>query len=300
MRKAAAAETQCRQDQQQRRQEIEQHLTLPRDLVADVQENALARALLLVAHIVAGRGDEQDQPRERSECAGEHPRREESAAVPRVERAADRHEDDRHGEVLDRPRAEQPHEEHGEYRPHTAFAFAVCQSSESDVVRQETEQSERRRPEIDRRAAFPHGHLAKMRDAEPCEDKRGGEQSGTLMDGNAPPRMHGEQHDEQEEYERVRDVKGNLARQQERVEEKEGDHAPAVLAVVPQERVEHIGKCSDVNARVPDHRIVVVVTVQRHKVVERKHQREDQHGDQHRLYAITVHIPLLNAQAREN
>ena len=66
-----------------------------------MQEDSLARTLLIVSDVVAGRGDEQDQPRERTKRAGEHPRREESVPFPRIQNRTERDKDDGHGEVFD-------------------------------------------------------------------------------------------------------------------------------------------------------------------------------------------------------
>jgi len=130
---------------------------------------------------------------------------------------------------------------------------------------------------------------------EPREDKGGGKDAGCFPEVDAAPCVHGDQNDEQEKDKGVCNIKEGLARKQERVEEKECDHTTAVYVIMPQEGLEYIGKCRNVYARMPDHRVVVVVAVQGHKGVECKHQGEDQECSQCGLYVISIHIRLLNA-----
>ena len=139
-----------------------------------------------------------------------------------------------------------------------------------------------------------------MRDAEPCERKGGSKQPRRLPKGRAAPRVHREEHDEQQEYERVCSIERHLAGEQQRVEEKEGHHAPAVLVVVMQERVDHIGERRDMYPRVPDHRVIIVVAVQRHKIIEREHQGENEERREHRPHCISIHAILsLGEYARK-
>ena len=262
-----------------------------------MQEDSLARALLIVAHIVAGGGDKSDESHERTERARCHPRRQKGIVPPCVERRAAGHHDHRHREIFNRPAAEDPKQEHGEHSPRAAQTMPLAQLPQADVVRQETEQPEHGRPEVDRRAAFPYRHLGEMRDAEPCEHKGGSKKPRRLPKGRAAPRVHREEHDEQQEYERVCSIERHLAGEQQRVEEKEGHHASAVLVVVMQERVNHIGERRDMYPRVPDHRVIIIIAMQRHKVIKRIHQQEDARCRDYRLQDLSFCHELLPPNA---
>ena len=98
--------------------------------------------------------------------------------------------------------------------------------------------------------------------------------------------MHRHEYDEREEHEGVRRIEGGLSQPEEEIQTDDRHHAPPVQEVVLHGGGEHIGECSDANICSPDHRIVVVIAVDGHKVIERKHKGEDCPCGKHGLYDV--------------
>ena len=114
-----------------------------------------------------------------------------------------------------------------------------------------------------------------MRQTKPEEECRCSKQLRRLPKGVRTLCVdHGKQN-ECEEHERVCDVKRRFPQPEEEVETEDGHHPSAVQEIVIPCRGKDIGKRGDRYARLPDHQIVVVVAVERHPVVECKHERKN-------------------------
>ena len=119
------------------RDEVEDHFTISRELVPDVDEKAFVVFLLAVSRPVARRGKEQEESDEHADGSAHHPCGELSFS-PGVPYGAPRQEHGCHGEVFHGPAAEDAREEHGQGHASAPMQFP-CRPQ---VIGQEEEEHE--------------------------------------------------------------------------------------------------------------------------------------------------------------
>ena len=151
------------------------------------------------------------------------------------------------------------------------------------IVRHEKEGDDHPRPQVDGSAAFPNSHLAKMRKRKPGKNPHGSKNARLLPEAFIAPRMDRQQYDEHKKHQGVGNVEDPFAQKEKDVEKEECCHAPAMQQVMTLQRFHDVRKGSDVPPRLPDHRIVIIVAMQRHEMIERIHQRKDSRRHKNRL-----------------
>ena len=128
-----------------------------------------------------------------------------------------------------------------------------------------------------------------MRQGEPEEERRRCKAIRGVPESKGAARVHGHEYDEREEHQRVCDVKRRLPEPEEELQAEHRDRAPAVEEVMLHAGGAYVGERGEVCARFPHHRIVVVVAVDGHQVVQRQHEQKDRARDQSRTKRICVH-----------
>ena len=272
-----------RGDQQQDDgQEIKYHLTVSCKLVADVDENSLAASLRVVAHEIAGRRHEQHESCECAESPRRHPKGQ-VALAPRPPRKSRRQYEHRNGKVFHRPTRQDAKRKHRRDEPMLFGCLPLIHCFAMKIVRHEKEGDDHPRPQVDGSAAFPNSHLAKMWEREPGKNPHGSKNARLLPEASIAPRMDCQQYDEHKEHQGVGNVEDPFAQKEKDVEKEECCHASAMQQVMTLQRFHDVRKRSDVPPRLPDHRIVIVVAMQRHEMIERIHQRKDSRRHKNRL-----------------
>ena len=219
------------------RDEVEDHFPVSRKLVSNVNEEAFVVFLLAVSRPVARRGKEQEESDEHADGSAHHPCGELSFS-PGIPYGAPREEHGGNGEVFHGPAAEDASKKHGQGHARAPVKF----SRRPQVVRQQEEEHEEARPEVDRGSAFPYGHFAEVGQGEPHKERRQRQNARLGGEFRIPYGMEIEEDEHSREDRRVGDIEGKFPDPQEEIEEEDRHHPSPVGHVVILQRLEEIRK----------------------------------------------------------
>ena len=101
--------------------------------------------------------------------------------------------------------------------------------------------------------------------------------------------MHRHEYDKCEEHQRVCNVKRRFSEPEEELQAEDRHRAPPVEQIVLYAGGRDIRERGEVCPRFPHHRVVIVIAVDGHKVIQRKHEQKDCTCDQSRAQQIFAH-----------
>ena len=130
-----------------------------------------------------------------------------------------------------------------------------------------------------------------MGQGEPHEERRQSQDPRLSGELRVSRGVEIEEDEHAREDRRIGDIEGKLPDPQEKVEEEDRHHPPAVGHVVISQRLEHIAKRRDMLRRSPDHGIVVVVPMERHEPVQREHEEKDRRQNEDDPARMVSHVP---------
>ena len=149
------------------------------------------------------------------------------------------------------------------------------------IVRHEKEGDKNRRPKVNRRPALPHSYFSKMRKREPGENPHDSEESRLPPESPIASGMNHKQHNKGKKHQRIGKIEEPLPAPQEQIEAEYCHHTSTVKEVVTPKRFHYIGKGYDMLMRQPNHRVVIIITMQGHQMIESIHQQEDTSCHEH-------------------